>query len=826
MDSMKPILLTLTLCLDITLSLCAQEREIQNVLLFSRQSQIDSFRIYYPTTSSLTNVQITGADITNLDSLIGLKSVFGNLTIQQNPLLLSLRGLDSLQWVEDHFYIHSNKELTDLHGLERLFEVGKRLSLDNNSALKDLKGLEGLRRVNKLDLNSNAVLESLDGLENLANSGWTYSLMIANCYQLSSLKALENQAKFFFLTLFQCNSLNTLDDFKRLKQLSHLRLFKNKNLQDITALHTLRNGSGFTDIDIQKNSRLKSLSGLDSLAGLDDLIIIDNDSLITLEGLNQVDSIKGPSGIKIIGNQLLRDISALSGVQQLVGALEIKDNPLLSTCNHPFVCDFVQYTSMPDVISNNLTACASVPAVITSCEFEGGQARGRVYLDMNCNLLLDSNDFAIPHYLLEDVETHKPLIATDTAGRYIRYLHLNDSLEWRPRPLPRFSAHPLSYNVEVASQPIDLDQLDFALCPDTLFHDVSVTLSPFADIRPGFFSVIHIGVGNNGTYVEQGVKLTLEFEIPPAVDTFEITSADGNAVIAGHAVSWDLPDLIPFQKLYIPVIVYVGSMTPIGTNIIASIHIESQSTETNLQNNAALVEQEVVGSIDPNDKRVNRSQIKPTDQDSTLEYIIRFQNTGNYPATFIEIIDTIDASLDVSTFDMIAASHAYVMLFPEEHVIRWRFDNILLPDSTSNEPASHGYVHFSFKPSHQIDVEKGITNSASIYFDFNAPVRTNEAKTMIEVTTSLYDEIGSDALIVWPNPVEDVINIQFDLKSSSRTTLKIYSIDGRLVYHEDLGYLSRGPQQTAVSVSAINNGVYTIRVGTVSENFTSKVILK
>src|SRR6185295_19007439 len=140
------------------------------------------------------------------------------------------------------------------------------------------------------------------------------------------------------------------------------------------------------------------------------------------------------------------------------------------------------------------------------------------------------------------------------------------------------------------------------------------------------------------TYVEKGVKLTLEFEIPPQVDTFEITSAEGNAIITGHSIIWDQSDLIPFQKLYFPVTLHVGSMTPLGIKIKAHVLVETQSAESDLQNNIALVEQEVVGSFDPNYKWVSRSKIRATDQDSTLEYIIHFQNTSTFPATFIEIV--------------------------------------------------------------------------------------------------------------------------------------------------------------------------------------------
>jgi uncharacterized repeat protein (TIGR01451 family) len=822
MNSMKTVLLTI--CISFSISLSAQEREIQNIILFSRQSQIDSVRIYYPTATTLTNLEISGPDIKNLDSLIVLKKIIGDLNISQNPLLQSLRGLDKIQFVEGSFYIQHNNNLTDLRGLEKLIEVKEGLFISNNSKLKDLNGLEGLQRINKIQLNSNYVLESLHGLENLANGGWTYYLTLIACPLLTTLQAVENQKKLFGLNISQCDNLTNLNDFKKLQSVYGLRLFLNKNLDDISALHTIRNGWGRNNIDIQRNPRLKSLVGLDSLAGIDNLFIMDNDSLTTLEGLNHVDSVK--SAIKIIGNRALSDISALSGVSKLGGELEIRDNLSLFICDYPFICEFIQYTTNLDAISQNLTSCNSIPAVITSCNFEGGQARGQVYLDMNCDEILDSNDYVLPHYIIEDVETHKPLIASDTAGRYIRYLNFNDSLEWRPRPLPRFFAHPLSQKVEVDSQPIDLDNLDFALCPDTLYHDVSVTLSPFLPIRPGYYSSINIGVQNKGTYVEKGVQLTLEFEVPPQVDSFVITSAEGNALIAGHSVIWNLSDLIPFQYLYIPVTLHVGPMTPIGIKIKAHVLIESLSAETNLQNNTALIEQKVVGSIDPNDKSVSRKQIRLTDQDSTLEYIIRFQNTGTFPATFIEVVDTIDASLDLSTLDMISASHDYVILFPEDNVIKWRFDNIQLPDSSSNELASHGYVHFSFKPSNKIDVEKGITNTASIYFDFNAPVLTTEAITKIDLTTSLYDEIGGHALNVWPNPVEDAINIQFDLESPSITTIQVYSIDGHIVYNKDLGFLFGGTQNAVINLRELCSGIYIIRLGTATKSFVRKVVMK
>ena len=59
------------------------------------------------------------------------------------------------------------------------------------------------------------------------------------------------------------------------------------------------------------------------------------------------------------------------------------------------------------------------------------------------------------------------------------------------------------------------------------------------------------------------------------------------------------------------------------------------------------------------------------------------------------------------------------------------FDNIHLPDSTTDEAGSHGYVIFEIKPLAQLPVGTGIGTGAAIYFDYNAPVLTNVVSNTI-----------------------------------------------------------------------------------------------
>jgi len=138
----------------------------------------------------------------------------------------------------------------------------------------------------------------------------------------------------------------------------------------------------------------------------------------------------------------------------------------------------------------------------------------------------------------------------------------------------------------------------------------------------------------------------------------------------------------------------------------------------------------VICSWDPNDKQVSpvgitaNKYIKPEDE---LEYLIRFQNTGNDTAFKVVIRDTIQTDvIDIATLTSGASSHNYTFNIYGHGIAEWTFDNILLPDSFVNEPGSNGFVKFKAKLLPNIAPGTLVTNSADIYFDFNAPVITNE----------------------------------------------------------------------------------------------------
>jgi hypothetical protein len=64
----------------------------------------------------------------------------------------------------------------------------------------------------------------------------------------------------------------------------------------------------------------------------------------------------------------------------------------------------------------------------------------------------------------------------------------------------------------------------------------------------------------------------------------------------------------------------------------------------------------------------------------------------------VVIRDTLSPLLDISTIRPGAASHNYDFEVYGDRVVQFSFNNILLPDSTVNEAASHGFVAFRVRP--------------------------------------------------------------------------------------------------------------------------------
>ncbi len=222
--------------------------------------------------------------------------------------------------------------------------------------------------------------------------------------------------------------------------------------------------------------------------------------------------------------------------------------------------------------------------------------------------------------------------------------------------------------------------------------------------------------------------------------------------------------------------------------------------------------QEIVSSYDPNDKSVVPQGVTENhyiDSTNILEYKIRFQNTGTAPAQKVVITDTISNHLDIETIQFMSESHPCDIDILYSNVIRWTFNDIMLPDSNSNEPASHGYVKFKIHqhPGNQISTE--ITNQAAIFFDYNPAVITNEVFNIIGDMEQIFThdpEVNTQQQVdVFPNPAADYVLFNVD---ADKYSIELYDGYGRIIRHiQDIT-----SAEYRMPASNISHGVYYYRI--------------
>lgn len=178
------------------------------------------------------------------------------------------------------------------------------------------------------------------------------------------------------------------------------------------------------------------------------------------------------------------------------------------------------------------------------------------------------------------------------------------------------------------------------------------------------------------------------------------------------------------------------------------------------------------GSYDPNGKSSLPQGAGPDKAilpGQELSYLIRFQNTGTDTAYEVVIRDTLDPSFDLISFRRGAASHAYSFEIFGKGILEWRFSNIYLPDSNTNEPKSHGFVQYYIRPKSNAPLGTQLSNSAAIYFDNNVPVITNTTTHTIQeslgeknASTSVLSPLNEPTIRVYPNPSKDRVMISVE----------------------------------------------------------------
>jgi len=337
-------------------------------------------------------------------------------------------------------------------------------------------------------------------------------------------------------------------------------------------------------------------------------------------------------------------------------------------------------------------------------------------------------------------------------------------------------------------------------------------------VRPGFGQTVIAYVFNLGAAPADG---TLSFTHDSLQNFFTSIPSGYDYDEPSATINWAFEGLLPgtYEKfvieLNLPPTVALGTL--INYTLVADPIASDFYPADNVEERVIAV----TGSYDPNDKQVSPGGEGEegiiTRADSILTYQVRFQNTGTDTAFTVVVTDEIDENLDISSIRPGPSSHPYKLNILAGNVLEFRFENIMLPDSFVNEPASNGYVLFDIKTKRDLVWGTKIENTAAIYFDFNEPIITNTTVNTLLQPTNVKDQTASDLpLQISPNPGSDLSILQFSLEKSTEVDLALYDTRGRLVtQYLKKEHLQNGIHQVRFEEVELPQGIYFVVLKTV-----------
>ncbi len=352
-----------------------------------------------------------------------------------------------------------------------------------------------------------------------------------------------------------------------------------------------------------------------------------------------------------------------------------------------------------------------------------------------------------------------------------------------------FTFNPELVNIEI--QKGDTITQNFCITPKGIFRQTNITVIPLTPpARPGFDASYKIVWENVGNQIENG---TLNFTYDETLLDYISATQTADQVAAG-IVKWNFSNLLPFEKREITVTLKVNR--PTDTPAVNSG--DKLYLTASILDNIFTLENTVVGSYDPNDKTcLQGDRVKPDMVGKYVDYLIRFENTGNYAAENVVIKDIIDTkTFDVSSLQITDASHeVYTRI--EGNKVEFIFENIQLPFDDAN---NDGYIAFKIKTLPTLVLGDSLKNLADIYFDYNFPIRTNEAQTTIALPSFIQDIITD--VNIYPNPVRDIIYLESDENWSKA---EIFDVSGRILRSVSL-------DGQYIDVNGLESGTYFVRL--------------
>jgi uncharacterized repeat protein (TIGR01451 family) len=668
-----------------------------------------------------------------------------------------------------------------------------------------------------------ASLESLDCNQNQLSSLPTLpgSLAFLNCAenQITSLPALPVMLEQLVCNRNLLTTLPTLPD-------SVQRIFCVQN--QITSLPTLNPALIVLDCQLNQlatlpalpasllflNCRINQLSSLPALNSSLEGLYCDSNQITSLPAFPQ-----GLLSITCSGNL----ITTIPELPDSMNALYLHNNPNLTCLPELKKINAISfYNTGIQCLPNYGTVGGSNPPMNTFplCQpFNTNSCAafwnidGRLYSDSSSDCISDTNEMGVKNVKVQ-LYNNSLLVQQTLSNDGGVYSFAADtgsytySVDTTGLPI-LFSCPPSGFHTSVLTLADSMDSnMNFGFsCKPGFDIGVNSIILRSPNFFPGDSVIINIGAGDISSFYglacATGVNGDVTININGPVTFLSAAPGALNPTVAGNVLTYTIGDfgMIDFTNDF-TIILLADTTAQSGDSVCISVNVSPLSGDNNSGNNSLQSCFIIGNSYDPNIKEVYPEGDIAADQE-WLTYTIHFQNTGTAPAQHIYIVDTLDANLQLSTFTLIANSHDMTTHLNGNKIL-FDFTEINLPDSTNDEPNSHGYVRYKIKLSSGLAVGTQIENTARIYFDFNAPVVTNTVTTTVAFPVGVNETAKQDDIYIYPNPTSRDLNVI----SSNMKEVELADIFGKIV----LKKVVSDSLSIKLQLETLSKGIYFLKI--------------
>lgn len=437
----------------------------------------------------------------------------------------------------------------------------------------------------------------------------------------------------------------------------------------------------------------------------------------------------------------------------------------------------------------------------------GAIVRGKIFADLDSNCAFNGADKPLDYALIEfDNGTDKFYTSSDLNGNYeISVLAGTHNVTYY-LPDVTSSIKPCSAVKVTVSTSSVTNNINIPVHPSKE-KNLGVTVNGVRGFlaRQGFTETIVLKGGNYG-YFKDSLILSLKYPTNVYFINSTITpysNTGGELIYKFYNVGFREQKSIQIGFST------TTSTIKVGDTIRYYVKVINSAGDSFMDNNYDTLYQRVVAAYDPNIKQ-SYPEGKVTPGLNKIKYQIHFQNTGNDTAFKVTVVDTITQKLGLRSLRVTGTSHpaSYSLRVENKQALIWEFNNIMLPDSHTNEKASHGFISFEANLNGELAIGDSITNKAYIYFDYQKPIITNYASVLMVSPGSIhvFEPHIEKTLRLYPNPTSGILNVEIDPQFGNCNVLFFNNI-GQIVHAQKVE-----TEFATFDVSALPKGLYFVNI--------------